>query len=105
MSTVTVTRSASSATAGDAGAGTCTFELDKDTGIITMGGQDTQMWVLVWQGLGKKDLPVCGCIYESTDDGGEIVCLRKCMSQREGIEAIHKHDKLFIFVIKEAWSG
>ena len=92
MSTATITRSASTATAGDAGAGTCTFELDKDTGIVTMGGQDEQMWVLVWQSSDKKDLAVCGGIYESTDDGGELVCLRKCMSQHEGIEAVHKHD-------------
>ena len=90
--TNTVTRSATAAAAGDSGAGIATFERDAETGIITFGGQNRQLWVLVYEGPEKSDVPTCGAIYTSGTDGGEIICLRKCVGQNFGIEAITKHD-------------
>ena len=89
----TVTRSATATGAGDSGAGIASFELDKDTGIITFAGQNRQMWVLVYEGTDKKDMPTCGGIYTSTEDGGELICLRKCPSKELGVEAMTKHDR------------
>ena len=94
----TVTRSATAAGAGDSGAGTATFERDADTGIITFGGQNRQLWVLVYEGTEKSEVPTCGAIYTSGTDGGEIICLRKCVGQNFGIEAFTKHDS-----ISEVW--
>ena len=68
--TNTVTRSATAAAAGDSGAGTATFERDAETGIITFGGQNRQLWVLVYEGSEKSDVPTCGAIYTSGTDGG-----------------------------------
>ena len=92
-STATVTRSTTVAGAGDSGAGVALYERDADTGVITFGGQNRQLWVLVYEGTGKKDVPTCGAIYTSGEDGGEIICLRKCTSRKFGIEAITKHDR------------
>ena len=50
------------------------------------------MWVLVYQGTSKKDMPTCGGIYTSTEDGGELICLRKGTSKELGVEAVTKHD-------------
>lgn len=94
MSTTdTVTRSATAAGAGDSGAGVATFERDADTGIITFGGQNKQLWVLVYEGTENSDAPTCGAIYTSGLDSGELICLRKCPSKDLGIEAFTKHDK------------
>ena len=91
--TTTVTRSTTAASAGDSGAGVATFERDSETGVITFGGQNRQLWVLVYEGSEKSDVPTCGAIYTSGEDGGEIICLRKCTSKAFGVEAITKHDK------------
>ena len=93
MTATTVTRRTTAANAGDQSAGIATFELDEKTGIITFAGQNRQMWVLVYEGAEQKDLPTCGGIYTSTEDGGELICLRRCPSKELGIEAVTKHDR------------
>ena len=55
--TATITRSTTAAGAGDSGAGVATFERDAETGVITFGGQDRQLWVLVFEGTEKQDVP------------------------------------------------
>ena len=94
--TALVTRSTTAAGAGDSRAGVATFERDAKSGVITFGGQNRQLWVLVYEGLEKKDAPTCGAIYTSGEDGGEIVCLRRCTSRAFGIEA--RSEKLRLVV-------